>query len=89
MERQSVRSDGMQRVSACYTGNLVTHVYENRGIMGKAAADIVSGKIKHLLGQQEFVNIIFASAPSQNEFLAALIEKKAIDWKRVNAFQHG
>jgi len=86
MERESVRSDGMQRVSTGYTGNLMTHVYENREIMGMAAADIVSGKIRHLLGQQEFVNIIFAAAPSQNEFLAALIEKKAIDWKRVNAF---
>jgi glucosamine-6-phosphate deaminase len=31
------------------------------------------------------VNIIFASAPSQNEFLAGLLEYP-IDWPRINAF---
>jgi glucosamine-6-phosphate deaminase len=30
--------------------------------------------------------MIFAAAPSQNEFLAALIQADTIDWQRVNAF---
>lgn len=61
-------------------------VYENRQDMGREAAVLVCDKIKELLTQQEFVNIIFAAAPSQNEFLQALIERKDIPWQRVNAF---
>ncbi|HEX3385934.1 MAG TPA: glucosamine-6-phosphate deaminase [Mucilaginibacter sp.] len=48
---------------------------------------MVSDKIRELLAVQNFVNIIFAAAPSQNEFLMTLIEQKDyIEWQRVNAF---
>jgi glucosamine-6-phosphate deaminase len=60
-------------------------VYKTRADMGVAAAVRVSAKVNDLLGQQETVNIIFAAAPSQNEFLAALLEA-SIDWGRVRAF---
>jgi len=66
--------------------DLEVKVYQNRIKMGEAAASAVGGRIVELLSQQEFVNIVFASAPSQNEFLAALIKQTGIDWKRVNAF---
>ena len=36
--------------------------------------------------EEESVNIIFAAAPSQNEFLEALIAAPVIDWRRVNGF---
>jgi len=61
-------------------------VFENRVKMGEAAASVVGEQIVKLLGQQEYVNIVFASAPSQNEFLEALIKQPGIDWTRVNAF---
>ncbi len=61
-------------------------VYESRQTMGDEAAVLACDKINELLTQQEFVNIIFAAAPSQNEFLQALIERKDIPWQRVNAF---
>lgn len=32
------------------------------------------------------INMIFAAAPSQNEFLSHLIHSKQIDWSRINAF---
>ena len=54
--------------------------------MGEAAASAVGEQVIKLLNQQEFVNVVFASAPSQKEFLAALINQTGIDWKRVNAF---
>ncbi|WP_258140456.1 glucosamine-6-phosphate deaminase [Mucilaginibacter phenanthrenivorans] len=54
--------------------------------MGEAAAEIVLQKIADLLSKQHYVNIIFAAAPSQNEFLAALVKNELIDWERVNAF---
>lgn len=65
---------------------LITHIYGNRAIMGKEAADAAYKRIAKLLEQQSFVNIIFAAAPSQNEFLDCLTKKTAIDWTRVNAF---
>ena len=64
---------------------LKVKIYETRALMGSAAAEIISDKINELLKTKEYVNIIFASAPSQNEFLAEL-NKKSVDWSRINAF---
>jgi glucosamine-6-phosphate deaminase len=58
---------------------------DTREQMGTLAAAAVELKINELLQSKEFVNMIFAAAPSQNEFIAALIEKQ-IDWSRINAF---
>lgn len=60
-------------------------VFENRSRMGQYAAHLVAEKIKTLLSDQEMVSIIFAAAPSQNEFLESLIQQK-LDWHRVKAF---
>jgi glucosamine-6-phosphate deaminase len=60
--------------------------FENRVLMGENAADMVSKKITELLDDQHFVNVIFASAPSQNEFLNALTARAKVEWTRVNAF---
>jgi len=59
--------------------------YPTRQAMGEAAAVAVARQIRRLLNGQDVVNIIFAAAPSQNEFLAALLLQD-IDWKRINAF---
>jgi glucosamine-6-phosphate deaminase len=64
---------------------LKVKIFETRALMGSAAAEIISDKINELLKTKEYVNIIFASAPSQNEFLAEL-NKKSVDWSRINAF---
>jgi glucosamine-6-phosphate deaminase len=66
--------------------NLAVKIYPDRLNMGKAAAEMVSKRTAKLLKEQKYVNIIFASAPSQNEFLAALVEQKEVDWTHVNAF---
>ena len=57
----------------------------SREQMGTLAAEAVYHKIHELLNSKEFINMIFAAAPSQNEFFAALVDKD-IDWSRVNAF---
>ncbi|HZY37716.1 MAG TPA: 6-phosphogluconolactonase [Mucilaginibacter sp.] len=69
-----------------YVDKLAINIFETRESMGVAAAAMVAGKIKELHAIQDFVNIIFASAPSQNEFLAALGRDGTIEWDRVNAF---
>lgn len=65
---------------------LCVKVYDTRKAMGEKAADQVSYKIRELLAKQSEVNIIFAAAPSQNEFLDTLVSIKDIEWGRINAF---
>jgi glucosamine-6-phosphate deaminase len=60
-------------------------IYSGRPELGTAAAEIITAKISELLKDREYINIIFASAPSQNEFLAELQHKK-IEWDKINAF---
>jgi len=66
--------------------SLIVKIHKNRILLGAEAALMVGAKISSLLGQQETVNVIFASAPSQNEFLDAIVENTTVDWSRVNAF---
>jgi len=65
--------------------NLKITIYDTRAQLGADAAEQISAKINELLASQELVSIIFASAPSQNEFLAELATKP-IDWSRIVAF---
>ena len=60
-------------------------IHENRPALGRAAAEQIAAKIRSLLEQQERVSMIFASAPSQNEFLAELV-KQDVNWQRITAF---
>lgn len=64
---------------------LKAEVFENREIMGKKAAEDISAKMNEMLKEKDYINVIFAAAPSQQDMLAELI-KKDIDWSRVNAF---
>src|ERR1041384_938657 len=66
--------------------NLNVYVFENRKLMGEAAASVISDEIKSAIQERGKANVIFASAPSQNEFLANLAEAPDIDWSRVIAF---
>lgn len=65
---------------------LDVQIFENRTLMGEAAAKDISAKIKELLSKKESINMIFAAAPSQNDVLKALCEDASIDWSRVNAY---
>ena len=65
---------------------LKVKVLASRLELGRAAAAIVADKIRKVMVEKDFVNIIFAAAPSQNEFIAFLLEQQEIDWSRVNAF---
>lgn len=64
---------------------LEVEIHKDRPALGMAAANAVSEKIHELLRDREYINIVFAAAPSQNEFLAEL-ERRDIDWSRINAF---
>ena len=66
--------------------NLTVEIYENRTLMGEAAARDIKMQMKRLLSQKSEINMIFAAAPSQNDVLKALVEDKEIEWNRVNAY---
>jgi glucosamine-6-phosphate deaminase len=60
-------------------------IYNDRYELGLNAAKIAAKQIGLLLKEQDVVNIIFAAAASQNEFLDAL-SKEPVEWNRINAF---
>ncbi|MEZ5758695.1 MAG: glucosamine-6-phosphate deaminase [Emcibacteraceae bacterium] len=64
---------------------LKVKIYKTRNDMGADAAEEVSSCINSLLKNKDHINIVFAAAPSQNEFLASL-RTKDVDWSRINAF---
>src|SRR4026207_1420529 len=66
--------------------NLNVYVYENRKLMGQAAASVIAAEIRRAIQERGRAVVIFASAPSQNEFLADLADARDIDWSRVTAF---
>jgi glucosamine-6-phosphate deaminase len=70
-----------------YVDNLEVQVFADRLSLGEAAASHTAALIKKLLaGKQEDLVMVFAAAPSQNEFLEALIREEGIDWRRITAF---
>ncbi len=73
-------------VKEFHVDKLKVQIYSNRILMGKVAAQAVGEKMRSLIQKQACVRMIFASAPSQNEFLATLATLPGIDWLKVTAF---
>jgi glucosamine-6-phosphate deaminase len=73
-------------VSAFAVEKLQVKIFSNRREMGKAAGQSVADKMREILKTKESLSIVFASAPSQNEFLEELSQSQGIDWSKVTAF---
>lgn len=71
-------------------GQLAVEVYPDRAALGLAAARACASYLGKVLAAHGEARVIFACAPSQDEFLAALVDarrlRKAIDWPKVTAF---
>jgi len=65
---------------------LSVEVYSNRADLGAAAARDVAACMKQVIAAKDKVAMVFAAAPSQNEFLAALSADGSLDWDKVVAF---
>lgn len=63
---------------------LEVEVHDNREEMGAAAAVAVAEYLGELCARKGTVNVVFAAAPSQNEFLAAL-SRTDLPWRNINA----
>lgn len=75
-----------ERVRSLAVERLGVKIFPDRKTMGEAAGQAVAQKIKELLQKKEKLSMVFAAAPSQNEFLDALSWSAGIDWERVLAF---
>lgn len=67
-------------------GNLDVRIFQDRERMGKAAASDMAEHMLNKLAVQKELRIIFAAAPSQNEFLQNLVTRMDIPWNNVIGF---
>ncbi len=96
MLRVAIDSEGIGRLKGKMTMNqkrgsfsverLKVQVFPDRREMGIAAGQTVAEKMKTLLKEKEQLFMVFASAPSQSEFLDTLSQIPGIDWGKVTAF---
>lgn len=66
--------------------NLEVKIFKTREEMGKDAAKDVSKTIQRLQNEKDEINMIFAAAPSQSDFMKELISDEQIEWNKINAF---
>lgn len=67
-------------------GMLKVKLFSNRQEVGQTGAREAADAIIQVIAKKGACNIIFASAPSQNEMLDALAQDTRIDWANVRAF---
>lgn len=60
-------------------------IFDTRAEMGLIASREAAEYIQKELKTKNELSIVFASAPSQNDFLSSLVEQD-IEWNRINAF---
>ena len=75
-----------KRIYSFKVEGLKVKIFPDRATLGEAAAQAVAEKMKQILKSKESLFIIFASAPSQNEFLNKLGQSQGIAWDRTTAF---
>ena len=59
----------------CHVENIRVRIADNRDLLGEISALAVADTIRALLKEQLQINLVFAAAPSQNEFLAAFLRQ--------------
>jgi glucosamine-6-phosphate deaminase len=71
-------------------GRLAVEIHPDRRALGVSAARAAAAWLHEVIAAQGFARVVFACAPSQNEFLDALFDPAAcgvaVDWSRVTAF---
>ena len=72
------------RSFAC--ARMTVEVHPDRPSLGRAAARWVAARIREEVAQRGQAVVVFASAPSQNEVLAALRADPSVPWTMLTAF---
>jgi glucosamine-6-phosphate deaminase len=76
----------MSVIQSVTKDNLQVRIHASRQALGESAAADAGHTLRDLLQRRDAVHMIFAAAPSQDEFLEALCREPDIDWRRVRAF---
>lgn len=76
----------MSAVKKAVFDKLQVYLGESRKNMADCASKDVVEKIRELDKEKDTINIMFAAAPSQNEFLENLLADKSISWEKINVF---
>lgn len=66
-------------------GKLRVEMYDTREEMGQKAAQDAAAALKAVIAEKGSCHVVFAAAPSQNEFLAALCASD-VDWTKVYGY---
>lgn len=74
-----------EMINSFVSEKLIVKIYSNRATMGQEAGQAVASGMLEMLKKKD-LTMVFAAAPSQNEFLATLSKSPGIEWKRVTAF---
>ena len=73
-------------IESFQAGQLHVYVYETRAQMGAAAGTAVAAEMRRLIREHRRAIGLFASAPSQNEVIDALVAAPDLEWTSVLAF---
>jgi glucosamine-6-phosphate deaminase len=73
-------------IASFVVDSLRVRVYAERPSLGRAAAADIARAIAERQAKANVARVIFAAAPSQNEFLAALVADPTVDWSRLVGF---
>ncbi len=65
---------------------LQVRLFETRAEMGAASGADFAATVRELLKEKDHIRVVFAAAPSQNDFLKAITEDPSIDFSRIDAF---
>lgn len=65
---------------------LSVNICDDRTELGRLSAKAVYDRIIEIFKTKEEMNLLFAAAPSQNEFLEVLTAYEDIPWQLINAF---
>jgi glucosamine-6-phosphate deaminase len=69
--------------------HLAVEIHADRRLLGVHAARAAGRLLRDIIGRQDRARVIFACAPSQDEFLDALVDPAVagpIAWERITAF---
>lgn len=65
---------------------LTVEIYHDLLLMGWVDAERVTEKMRQFPAGQDVINVTFAAAPSQNEFLETLVNARDNEWQWVRTF---
>lgn len=83
---EDTRMISEQLVREFTVDSLRVKVFPDRNALGKAAASEVADEIRRVSRVKTNLNVIFAAAPSQNEFLNELSRAEDVEFSRIIAF---